>query len=243
MKQIVVITGAASGLGLSLSQKFLGLGAAVYGATKTRSHWSEAKRRLVRYSHFLLSQVDVTSEAEVRQFISGIVKKEGRIDILINNAGYASRPVPVDEENLREFQKNLSSNLVSAFLMCKHSIPVLRRQKEGWIFNVSSFAGKRAVPHLAAYSASKFGVVALTQSIAKENSDAGFKCVTVCPGGMNTEMRASLFGKEDAERQQSPDFVAEKIVEIVQGKIPIESGGDIVIRHSQITAINPLPKA
>ena len=127
--------------------------------------------------------------------------------------------------------------------MCKYTLPLLKEQKRGWIINIASMAGKRAVPSLGAYSVAKFGVTALTQSIAKENPSAGFRCITVCPGGMNTEMRAKLFGRKDAERQQSADFVADKILEILDGKIQVESGGDLVIRHGRITAINPLPEA
>ena len=60
---------------------------------------------------------------------------------------------------------------------------------------------------------------------------------------MNTQLRTKLFGREDAERQQSTDFVADKIMEIIEGKIVVQSGGDIVIRHGRVTAINPAPEA
>ncbi len=150
----------------------------------------------------------------------------------------------MEDQSLAELQNNLTHNLVSAFLVCKATLPIFRKQKKGVIINISSMAGKRAVPRLSAYSASKFGIVALSQAIAKENADlVELKCFTVCPGGMNTEMRAKLFGREDAERQQTPEFVAEKIMEVLEGEIDVESGGDIVIRHGQITAINPLPGA
>ena len=102
-------------------------------------------------------------------------------------------------------------------------------------------AGQRAVPRLAVYSAAKFGVLALSQAVAKENANIDFKCLTVCPGGMNTEMRANLFGWEDASRQQSPAFVADTIYDIYRNKIKVESGGDIVIRHGKVTAIHPCP--
>ena len=86
-------------------------------------------------------------------------------------------------------------------------------------------------------------MLALSQAIAKENANGSLKCITVCPGGMNTTMRSKLFGKKDASKQQSPDFVAEVISNIVDGKISVQSGGDIVIRHSKITQITPPPAA
>lgn len=243
MAQIVVITGAGAGLGLSLAERFVKRGDTVYGATLTKRHWKQARKKISSFEQLLLNQVDVTSEVGVKQFVSKVTRKERRIDILINNAGYANRPTPLENESLGEFKKNLSANLISTFLMCKHTLPFFKKENRGWIINIASMAGKRAVPLLSAYSASKFGVPALTQAIAKENPDAGFRCITVCPGGMNTEMRAKLFGEEDARRQQSTDFVANKILEILEGKIPMPNGGDIIIRHNQIAAINPLPEA
>ena len=83
----------------------------------------------------------------------------------------------------------------------------------------------------------------MSQAIAKENAETGLQCITVCPGGMNTEMRRELFGTEDAERQQTPEFVADIMARIAEGKISVLSGGHIVIRHSKITGIFPPPEA
>jgi NAD(P)-dependent dehydrogenase (short-subunit alcohol dehydrogenase family) len=127
--------------------------------------------------------------------------------------------------------------------MCKYAIPFMKKQARALIMNISSMAGTRAVPRLAAYSAAKFGVLALSQAVAKENAGTGLRCITVCPGGMNTEMRCELFGAEDAERQQAPGFVAGIIADIAAGKTKISSGGHIIIRHSKIAGIVPPPEA
>lgn len=241
---MVVISGASTGLGLSLAKQFLKAGDTVYGVTRTQSHWPSAKEKLSEYpNHFFLFQADCSRETAVERFITTAEKKAGRIDILINNAGYANQPVRTENESVREFEKNFTGNLLSAFLMSKYALPFLLKQKKSWILNISSMAGKRAVPRLAAYSAAKFGVVALSQCLAKENPVPGFKCISICPGGINTEMRAKIFGEEDAKRQQSAEFVAEKVFEIIEGKIAVESGGDICIRHSKVTAIHPPPEA
>jgi NAD(P)-dependent dehydrogenase (short-subunit alcohol dehydrogenase family) len=86
-------------------------------------------------------------------------------------------------------------------------------------------------------------VLALSQAIAKENPDTGIKCITVCPGGMNTTMRRQLFGAEDAARQQTPEFMADMIAQVADEKIKVLSGGHIVIRHCKITGIFPPPAA
>lgn len=241
MSRIVVITGASTGLGLELSERFVLEGDMVYGATLTRRHWSSARKSIVPPERFNLSQVDVCSEAQVRRFLSKVYQKTDRLDILINNAGYANRPTPLEKLDTKEFEKHFTANLLSVFLMCKYALPLFQKQRSGLIINIASYAGKRAVPSLAAYSASKFGVVALGQAIAKENSDSGFRCITVCPGGMNTKMRERLFGKEDAERQQSAGFVAEQIMKIITGEIEVASGSDVVVRHRQVSTVNLLP--
>jgi NAD(P)-dependent dehydrogenase (short-subunit alcohol dehydrogenase family) len=240
MNRVVLITGAGSGLGLSLTEYFLEAGDVVFGATRTKRHWKSAMTRVDHHRRFFLYQVDLSSEPAVRRFVGAVKKKARRIDVLINSAGYGGRLVRTEKQTLREFQRHLSSNLLTTFLMCKHTLATLPLSPKGWIINIASYAGKRAVPLMGPYSASKFGVVALSQVIAKENLDEEFKCITLCPGGMNTEMRKLLFGKADAERQQSPDFVAEKILEIIDGKIPVDSGSDVVIRHRQVK-VNPLP--
>jgi len=237
------VTGATTGLGLSLSRQLIQLGFTVYGVSKTKRHWPAARKKIQNSTQFLLTQTNVTSEKSVKRLLGTIYKKEKRLDLLVNNAGYANKPTRFEKHSLLEFEKNLTQNLSSVFLMCKHALPFLRKQKKSWVVNLSSMAGKRAVPLLSAYSASKFGVVALSQSLAKENENTGIQFITVCPGGINTEMRVKLFGTKDANRQQSPDFVASKIVDILQGKIKMASGDDIVIRHGRVTAINPLPGA
>ncbi len=240
MDKTAVITGSSTGLGLALAERLIGEGYRVLGVSRTRRHWSEARHR-IRSDQFMLEILDATSEPKVKAFMRAAHKKLKRVDLLINNAGYGGTVERLDKLSLKEFQKHLTQNLVSIFLMCKHALPLLQKQKSGLIINISSMAGKRAVPGVAAYSASKFGVVALTQAIAKENLDSGIKCIAVCPGGMNTQMRAVLFGEEDSTKQQSPEFVADCIMKVIHNEIQVETGGDIVIRHGQVTSIYAPP--
>ncbi|MEI7750961.1 MAG: SDR family oxidoreductase [Candidatus Omnitrophota bacterium] len=242
MNRIIVITGASRGLGLALARKFVDLGDTVFGISRTRKNWPSAKKA-VPSNHFKLLVGDITSEKKVKALLAGIKRRFGRIDILINNAGYCAPLAPIEEVTLKEFREHFKQNLETAFLMCKNAIPIMKKSPRALIMNISSMAGIRAVPRLVSYSAAKFGVLALSQAIAKENSETGLQCITVCPGGMNTEMRCELFGVEDAVRQQTPDFVADIMVQIAEGKIAVLSGGHIIIRHSKITGVFPPPAA
>ena len=238
-----VITGASRGLGLALTQRFLAAGWRVFGISRTKQHWKAALRELPSAAKVSFHQADLTSEPRVKAFVRSLKVKTKQIDLLINNAGYGGKLLRTEEVSFAEYRKTVDGNLLLPFLMCKHFIPIFRKQKRGSIINISSMAGQRAVPRLPVYSAAKFGVLALSQAVAKENTDIDFKCLTVCPGGMNTEMRASLFGWEDAAKQQSTGFVADTIFDIYENKIEVESGGDIVIRHGKITAVHPSPAA
>ncbi|MFH0985125.1 MAG: SDR family oxidoreductase [Candidatus Omnitrophota bacterium] len=242
MKRTVVITGASRGLGLALAKQFTDLGDTVFGISRTRKNWPAAKEA-VPSDRFKLIAGDITSEKTVKTLLAGIKRRTGRIDILINNAGYCAPLAPVEKVTLKEFREHFKQNLDTAFLMCKYAVPIMKKQPKALIMNVSSMAGTRAVPRLVSYSAAKFGVLALSQAVAKENAETGLQCITVCPGGMNTEMRRELFGNEDAERQQTPEFVAGIMTQITEGKLEVLSGGHIVIRHGKITGVFPPPAA
>ncbi|MBU3759952.1 MAG: SDR family oxidoreductase, partial [Candidatus Omnitrophica bacterium] len=241
MKRQVLITGASRGLGLSLLRRFVACGDHVVAVSRTKKHWKEA-HALRGPGRVTLIEADLRSEPAVKRLAQKAARLSQPLDILINNAGIGGELKLLTDLALKDFEEMMSANLTSAFLMCKHFVPVFRRQgRAGLIVNVSSMAGIRAVPKLFAYSASKYGMLALTQCAAKENADADLKCITVCPGGMNTQMRASLFGQKDSSAQQSPDFVAGVMMDIIDNRFPVATGSDVVIRHGKIFSVTAMP--
>ena len=239
----VLITGASRGLGLALTLRFAEQGVRVYAVSRTRRYWKQAMSQMTRgWAEVTWLDCDVSDEAQVKALFQKVVRKSP-LDLVISNAGYGGRLETIDKLPLAEFDRHMSQNLRSVFLISKYALRVFKKEKRGFLVNVSSMAGTRAVPRLAAYSASKFGVLALTQAAVKENPDIDFRAITVCPGGMNTEMRSSLFGAADAAKQQTPQFVAEKMIDVIYGKIPVENGAAVVIRHGKISAIQPMPGA
>lgn len=242
MMESALITGASRGLGFALTQKLSAAGVRVHAVSKTRRHWKQAMGRLRSGAEVHWHTCDVSNETQVKALFQKVIRI-APLDLVISNAGYGGRLETIDKMPLAEFERHMAQNLRSVFLVSKYALRVFKKQKRGELINVSSMAGTRAVPRLAAYSAAKFGVIALTQAAVKENSDIAFRGLTVCPGGMNTEMRSSLFGKADAQKQQTPDFVADKIIDVLDGRIPVENGATIVIRHGKMTAIQPMPGA
>lgn len=234
-KKVCIISGVSSGIGLALCKQVLDKDYTVYGISLTENNWPSLERYIDGSCSLHLSTCDVSKELEVKSFIDYVIAEEGQIDLLINNAGYIDEGFKLEEISTEEFTKNIEINLYSIYFMCKYAIPYMKSYDK-CIINISSNAGKRAVPTIAAYSAAKFGVVALTQSIAKENEDNGLRCYCACPGGTNTPMREKIFG--DACNQQSPEFVAEETLKLLKGDI--KSGSDVVIRHGKVE-INILP--
>lgn len=241
--KVVVITGGGRGLGKELSKILAEEGSKVIICSRNKNELSKVCNEISDKKGFCeYFVVNITDKAQVDKFINAIVKKHERIDILINNAGYVHKCETIENTAEEEWKDSFETNIYSIFYFLKKVIPLMKKQKKGTIVNISSMAGKRGVPNLAAYSASKFAVIGLTQAVAKELNDTGIYCISVCPGGMNTGMREKVFGTEDAHKQQDPKFVANVIKDILNGRIKVPHGGDIVIRHGKVDSVNSAPE-
>ena len=222
--KIVVLTGASSGIGYSLLNYFVKEGARVYGSSRNeRELTTESKQEC----NFEL--LDLADELNVEKYVKTILRKENRIDILINNAGVAHNLALVEEIDSEMLNSVVRDNLLPTFNMMKYTIPIMKKNNSGTIINISSRAGRRAVPKLSAYTAAKFAVRGLTESVAKEVQDTGIKCISISPAGVNTGMRAMVFGQEDAENQQDTSRINEVISRILSGNLEVSNGSDIVI--------------
>ena len=222
--KVVVLTGASSGIGYSLLKYFISEGAIVYASSRNEREITEKDKQ---ECHFEL--LDISDEVNVEEFTKAVLQKENRVDILINNAGVAHNLALIEEMNLEMFNSIIRDNVMPTFNMMKYIMPIMKKNNSGTVINISSRAGRRAVPKLSAYTAAKFAVRGLTESVAKEVQETGIKCVTISPAGVNTGMRAMVFGKEDAENQQDTSRITEIISKILLGKLQVSNGSDIVI--------------
>jgi NAD(P)-dependent dehydrogenase (short-subunit alcohol dehydrogenase family) len=132
---------------------------------------------------------DVTISAEVAEAVAACVQTYGGLDILVNNVG-GSHPGSAESMSEEEWDRQIDFNLRSAFLGCKHALPELRKRGRGAVVNLSSIAALRMSaerPHIA-YSATKYGILALTRSVAMDQARHGIRCNTVVPGLMHTPL-------------------------------------------------------
>ena len=246
---VVVITGASRGLGAAFAEVLAASGAKVIICARDKAGLASVCRKIGKKGGACSSYiVDVSSSAAVKGFIGKVIKVHGRIDVLVNNAGVVHEFTSIDKISEEEYVSCMRTNVDSIFYFLKAVIPQMKKQKSGIIVNLSSGAGKRAHAGLSVYAASKFAVEALTQAAAREfdgtdtrwkgSAIPGVSCITIIPaGGVNTGMRAAIFGKADAKKQQSTESVAIVLKDVLSGKVRVPNGGDVFIRQGAVTEV------
>ncbi len=181
---VVLITGASSGIGKTCAEYLHGLGHRVYG-TSRRAEATAAQQA----SGFQLIGMDVCAEDSVAQAVQLILQREGRIDVVLNNAGDGIAGA-VEDTSVAEAQRQLDTNLFGALRVCRAVLPAMRRQGAGLIVNVSSFGGLVALPFQGLYSASKFALEGMTEALRMELRPFGVRVALIEPGDFRTGFTA-----------------------------------------------------
>jgi len=149
---------------------------------------------------------DITSEAEVDTLFARAVEAVGHLDVVVNNAGVIVTKLVVDT-SLAEWQRCLDVMGAGTFLCCRRAVEVMTRQGSGGrIVNISSISGKRGNPYFGAYTFAKFGVIGLTETLAREVAHLGITVNAVCPGTVETDMIDEV--RRDRERHGRPEVPA-----------------------------------
>jgi NAD(P)-dependent dehydrogenase (short-subunit alcohol dehydrogenase family) len=182
--RVVLVTGAAGGIGRTLAARALDAGAQVAAFDLEASP--------IRHANLLPLQGDVTCESDVVEAIAQVRARWNRLDVLINNAGRAGSG-RVESLALDDWRSTIETNLTGVFLFCKHSIPLLRASK-GAIVSLSSTNGLTGGSHLSgpAYAAAKAAILALTKHLARDLAGDGVRANAVAPGPIDTPMLARL---------------------------------------------------
>lgn len=184
--RVVLISGASTGIGLATVRRLLDEGATVYAGRRSAASDSEM-------GDATPVSLDVTSEADWRSVLDGVVERHGRLDVLINNAGIRESG-GVEETTLEQWRRLIDVNLTSIFLGCRAAVPALRGAGGGAIVNVGSITGIRGTENMVAYSASKSGVVSMTSSLALDLARDNIRVNAVCPAAIRTRMVTKWLG-------------------------------------------------
>jgi NAD(P)-dependent dehydrogenase (short-subunit alcohol dehydrogenase family) len=214
-RNVAIITGAGSGVGRATALALAADGMMVALAGR-RADALDSTAALIGRTGGTSTPIptDVSDEASVNNLISQTVDAFGGVDVLICAAGVGLYG-PVESYTLEDWQTTLSTNLTGVFLCARAALPSMRQRGGGTIIAVGSGAGKQGYANLAAYSASKFGLLGIMQSLAAEVGDAGIKVSTVLPGSILTDFAGGSAEEKRSsqcdKRYLEPDDVAHAI--------------------------------
>jgi len=264
----VVITGSSSGFGRLFAEKFARNGYSVFAtmrgvngknAKAAENLWSFAAQNALPIE---VMEMDVTDEASVNACVAGVVSKAGRIDVLINNAGFAYVDL-METITIEQAKKIFDTNVFGVQRTMRAVLPQMHKQESGLVMQISSGAGRVVFPSFGIYNATKFALEAMTEAYRYELAECGIDCVSLEPGAYKTEIFGKIDRGDDSSRLASykdmaavpekmsnmvatiagdPNQVADAALEIAQtpfGKrqlrYRIGSGGPGVVEINKLT--------
>jgi NAD(P)-dependent dehydrogenase (short-subunit alcohol dehydrogenase family) len=199
--KVVLITGAATGIGRVVAVAFAEHGANLVIGDVNEDAAGETMSQVNRAgAEAVFVRTDVSDEADVKKLVSEAVRRFGRLDCAFNNAGIGAKALPFAEFDAAVFDRIISVDLRGVFLCMKYELAEMVRAGTGAIVNTASIAGVAAEPGAAAYVAAKHGVIGLTRTAAVEYAARGIRVNALAPGYVETPMTASLKGTEVANR-------------------------------------------
>lgn len=220
---IAVVTGAAQGLGLSITEQLARNGATVVMADlQARKVEVEAGNLKQKGLEVFSSYLDVGDSTVVNKFFDKIADEYGRLDILVNNAGVGQKVTPIVQLDDTEWDRVIRTTLGGTFYCCRAAGSIMERQESGKIVNISSINGQNPAALVAAYNVAKEGVISLTRTLALELAAYGVTVNAVCPGPVYTEFNQSSM----AQRCKTLGLTEDQMIERIRDAIPLGRWGE-----------------
>jgi NAD(P)-dependent dehydrogenase (short-subunit alcohol dehydrogenase family) len=225
--KVVFISGASSGIGLATAEHLTSLGYKVYGTSRKPENNKEI-------TTFELLKMDVCDEASVKAAVDVIIKKEGRIDVLVNNAGYGVGAA-IEDTPPKMAEAQVDTNFFGLYRVQHYVLKQMKVQDAGLIVNISSIGGVIGLPYQGLYSASKFAVEGMTEALYKELYTSSIRVCMIEPGDFKTGFTASRENviseneslnksrdiiEHDEQSGQAPIKIAQLIASLIVKKRP-----------------------
>jgi NAD(P)-dependent dehydrogenase (short-subunit alcohol dehydrogenase family) len=233
--QTVLITGALTGIGRATALAFAREGTRLIVSGRR----DEAGAKLVTELRQLGTEAeyvraDVSSEKDVQNLVEQTIKRFGRLDVAVNNAGTEGKPGPLVDQTVESYTETFNANVLGTFLGLKHELKVMIPQKSGSIINVSSTLGQTTAPGASIYAATKHAVEGLTKTAALEAASTNVRVNAVAPGPIDTGMldrftgtadrKAALIAGVPLKRIGRPEEVAQTILFLASDNAPFITG-------------------
>ncbi|MCL4395757.1 MAG: SDR family oxidoreductase [Chloroflexi bacterium] len=241
--RVVIITGAGKGIGAGIAKVFAREGAKVVLADWDEAAGMKTTDELCRSgADAIFVKCDVSNEGQVKALIDSAIKKYGKLDVLVNNAGIGVYKTVLDT-TLEEWNRCLSVNLTGQFLCSKYAIPHIKAAGGGAIVNIASVHSYQNVGGTAPYAASKGGVVALTRVMAIDYGSDKIRVNAICPGWIDTPLIRGIFAgdpdpekaQRDVERRQvlgrlgTPEEVGEAVAFLASEQASYITGASLMV--------------
>jgi NAD(P)-dependent dehydrogenase (short-subunit alcohol dehydrogenase family) len=203
-RKVALVTGSSSGIGYATSLELARNGYFTFATMRNPAKSAD----LVKTANddnlqIKVEKLDVTDPDSIRDAITKIDSLAGRIDVLINNAGFVSIG-PLEDISIKEIQEQLDTNLLGAIRVTQQALPIMRRNRSGIIVNISSVGGRFGLPGMSAYIATKFALEGLSESLAYEVAPFGIKVVLIEPGVVKTRIMVNSVISQSVIKGDSP---------------------------------------
>lgn len=235
--KIALITGASGGIGTAIATKLSSMGMHLVITAKNAEKLDMLKNEIEKSGtnvHTIVT--DISDSHTSKQLIEETIHVFGKLDVLVNNAGYAISK-SLEETTVDEWDQSMAVNARAPFFLCKKSIPYLRESKCATIVNISSVVGRLGYADQAVYTASKHALMGFSKVLAKEVQSLGIRVHTIAPGGVATEMVTTMRADIDVTQLIQPDEIAD-IVEFL-----LKHRGNAVIDNINMRRSNSEPFA
>lgn len=226
--QIAVVTGAGRGIGAAIARKLASMGALAVLCGRTCANLEHTARAISDAGGKAeVAECDVTNLRSVESLAQRVETSFGKLDILVNNAGIGGGSSPLHQLSPEIWDQVFNTNLRGVYYCIRSFAPMMIRARSGHIINISSLAGKNALPNGAAYSASKWGLNGLSYSVAEELRAHNIRVEVICPGSVHTEF--SPHSGKDSEKMLQPEDVAH-VVEMLVTQAPQSFASEVLLR-------------